>query len=198
MKAHERSKPGTVPAGIVIWANENGKKVEKVPYPRKVIALLASAKQMWERGRADYSWSKPHRRQQPKLPIRPGMVKPVPKIGVVVDTSGSMGNLGPWAKGILQTIEKRHPNVVVVDCDTEAYSNKKKRGRKREHRGGGGTALASGFYKLIEQKVDWIVVITDGESPWPEEIKRPPVDIIVPKGAPATPKWARRSVVADN
>ena len=133
------------------------------------------------------------------MPLRPGMVKPVPRIGVVVDTSGSMGNLGPWAIGILQVIERRHSNVVVVNCDAEAYaSKKKKKGRKREFVGGGGTNLGLGIAALEKQKVDWIVVITDGETPWPAEPPRAPVDIIVPKGAPPSPKWARRSVIADN
>ena len=77
---------GNVPQGILRWASETLGPA-KVPWERTLASFIRQGL-TYTQGRQDYSMRRPNRRGGEV--IRPSLVKPVPKIGVVVDTSGSM------------------------------------------------------------------------------------------------------------
>lgn len=182
MSKHGR---GSVPAGVAVWADEIAKPV--IPKWERVVAAWIGKATAVVSGRADYSWRLPSRRQQDGLPIRPRCIGRPPRIKVVCDTSGSMGGLGGWALGILKAIERKWSSVVVFD--TDAAAKRHRRGQK--HMGGGGTDMGAGI-KAADKDCDGIIVVTDGDTPWPKEPPKARICVLVPEGGPKTPKWAER------
>jgi predicted metal-dependent peptidase len=181
-KAQEASQPGSVPAGVVIWANTRG-RAPYVPYQ----ALLAARLQGLRRtavGRGDYTWARLSRRPAPVL--RPSGICHPPTVSVIVDTSGSMGSFGETVIGVCHEIVKRS-GATVVQCDVNASRHKRKQGFV----GGGGTDLRNGFDLAQKDKPDLIVVITDAETPWPAEAPRARTVAVVPHGDPihGVPAW---------
>jgi len=176
---------GSVPAGVAVWADEMAKPV--IPRWDRVVAAWIGRANAVVSGRADYSWRMPSRRQIDGMPIRPKCIGRPPRIKVVCDTSGSMDGLGGWALGILAAIERKWPSVVVFDTDAAAIRHKK--GQK--HRGGGGTDMGKGI-AAADKDCDGIIVVTDGDTPWPKNPPKARICVLVPEGGPQTPKWAER------
>jgi len=114
------------------------------------------------RGRDDYSYSRVHRRAIYGAPIRPGMVRYVPRVGIVADTSGSMAEYGDAVVSIVAAIRRAADGATVWQCDTELYPT-----TDGEWRGGGGTDLAPAFAAAARARVDVLAVVTDGEMPDP-------------------------------
>jgi predicted metal-dependent peptidase len=132
-------------------------------------------------GRFDYSWVRPPRRRIPGY-TTPGMAAPEPPtVAVVVDTSGSMS-----ADDLAQAIAditalaraaggaSRTPPVRVIPCDTRPGPVQ---GVRRgadiaglQLTGGGGTDMAAGIHRAAElsPRPRVLVVITDGDTPWPQ------------------------------
>jgi predicted metal-dependent peptidase len=148
-------------------------------------------------GRVDYSYSRPSRQQIPGL-VLPSLMRPVPQIGIVVDTSGSMDERRlsmAWTEvlGVLRAQGMRRDSLTVWATDTRpikvtAFSTTTKLA------GGGGTDLRVGIELAMSQrpKPHLLIVLTDGETPWPT--RAPTVPVIVALLAHhldiATPKWA--------
>ena len=58
--------------------------------------------------------------------------------------------------------------------------------------GGGGTDLRVGLAALTRERVDVVVVVTDGDTPWPETAPVSPVIVVlVGAGTAVPPAWAR-------
>jgi predicted metal-dependent peptidase len=187
--AHEQKNPGSVAKGALVWAKEAAAKV-RVPWPRRLAAALARKGRAIMAGREDFSYSRMNRRQRPCTALRPAMVKRRPRVGVVVDTSGSMASIGPEALGVVADAARRLGELVVWSCDVEAH---RMRGdlRRMQWKGGGGTDLRPAIAEA-ERVADVVVVVTDGFTPWPERVSVPVIVALIPAhgsgGVPPVPE----------
>ena len=157
------------------------------------------------RGCFDYSYSRPSRRQSAfGNIIIPSMQRPQPVIDVVIDTSGSMygkriGSAMSEVKGLFRQAGAAVSHV--ISCDAEAQNCQRVWGVDAiKLKGGGGTDMGQGiaYAEALRPRPDIIVVVTDGESPWPE--KRPRAKVIVCLVSDYdldVPSWATKIRVGD-
>ena len=125
-------------------------------------------------GKVDYTYKYPARRAAavPRF-ILPAMRQPVPKVALVLDTSGSMGqkeldSIIGEVGGILKACGQREAMRVFV-TDAAVHSAKKIwRTGQIELSGGGGTDMRVGISAALKDKPHLIVVLTDGYTPWPD------------------------------
>lgn len=176
--AHGKN-PGSVPAGVVVWAKEALEPV-RIPWDRALNAVLAKRCHAIKQGRQDYSYRRLHRRQRPMQVVRPAPVKYDPEIALVVDTSGSMHELGPKVLGTVNNIAQRFGRVKAFCCDVEVH---RVHGdlRRVEWKGGGGTDLRPAIAEA-EATADAVVVVTDGFTPWPQVLKVPLIVVLLDEG----------------
>lgn len=170
----------SVAGGLIRWAEEF--RNPKVNW-RQQLAVRIRAALATKAGRRDYSMMRPSRREQglakTDSQIRlPAMRQPGdPKTTVVVDTSGSISHellktLLAEVMGITKAVGSAH-GIVVIACDSVAYPAKKVRKALDVQRlqlpGGGGTDMRQGITAAlsIKPRPDAIVIVTDGETPWP-------------------------------
>ena len=128
----------------------------------------------WANGRTDYTYARPSRRQSsaPRI-LLPGMRRPVPRIAVVVDTSGSvddvlLGRALGEVDGALRGLGVSDSSVTVFSCDAAVHQVQRvRRARDARLAGGGGTDMRVGIKVAHDQRPrpDVIVVFTDGETP---------------------------------
>ncbi len=189
--------PGSVPADWMRWADaELGPP--RVRWQALLRGMVSRAVRQ-ARGRADYTYTQPARRQVPGI-VMPGMAAPVVHVAVVIDTSGSMtdADLRAALSEIEGIVQAAGAPARVYACDTRAHdaghaaSGRDVRARLR---GGGGTDMAAGIAAALEAspRPACIIVITDGYTPWPQ---RPPgvpvIAAIVPGGTTDhAPAWLR-------
>ncbi|TMR92683.1 DUF2201 family putative metallopeptidase [Nonomuraea basaltis] len=144
-------------------------------------------------GRVDYSYRRPSRRAGavPSI-VLPALVRPVPRIAVVIDTSGSVTRTGlTQALGELDGVLRAagHRWIEAICCDTEAYPVQRvRRADQVELAGGGGTDLRAGL--AAAAGADVVIVLTDGDTPWPERRPRPYVVVCLFGERGSAPPWA--------
>lgn len=164
---------GTVPGGLARWADDV-LRAPVVPWRRVLAGALRRA--LRDRaGRVDYSYARPSRRQVPRV-ILPAMRQPVPSVGVVVDTSGSMTADDLHAalsevKGICARVGVRGDQLRVLAVDASAAEPQPvRRVEAIRLTGGGGTDMRVGIAaaEALRPPVDSVVVLTDGGTPWPD------------------------------
>jgi predicted metal-dependent peptidase len=201
IKEHQRQR-GSVPAGWQRWADDVLEPT--VSWQR----LLASAIRLGVAdvaGRVDFTYRKPSRRSSatPGV-ILPSLRQPLPKVAMVLDTSGSMNDQMlsqclAEVQGVLRGLGVGRRHLRIVCCDATAFEAQKVlQARDVQLLGGGGTDMGAGLAKAAElrPRPDLIVVLTDGFTPWPPE---PPkgikviVGLMDPNGA--VPDWARAIAV---
>jgi predicted metal-dependent peptidase len=197
IEAHQR-RYGNTPAGWQRWASEILEPT--VSWQR----LLASAVRRGVAdiaGRVDFSYRKPSRRSSVMgNVILPSLRQPLPKVAMVLDTSGSMNDdllaqCLAEVEGVLQGLGVGRRHLKVVCCDAEAFEAQKvMRARDVELLGGGGTDMGAGLAKAaaLRPRPDLIVVLTDGHTPWPAEAPkgiRVVVGLMDPSGR--VPPWAQ-------
>ena len=152
-------------------------------------------------GRVDFSYRKPSRRSSVSGDvILPSLRQPLPKVAMVLDTSGSM-NDGMLAQslaevgGVLRSLGVAGRQLDIICCDAEAFEAQKvMRAHDVKLLGGGGTDMGAGLAKAAElrPKPDLIVVLTDGHTPWPPAAPkgiRVIVGLMDQRGT--VPEWAR-------
>jgi len=150
-------------------------------------------------GTGDYSYRRPNRRQVGDV-IRPANVQPVPKITVIVDTSGSMDerdlglSLGLIGK-VLNGFRLRD-GIRVICWDAGLQSAGKVFSPKQiELAGRGGTDMAEAIEHVAQEqgrlKPELIVVATDGLTGWPSEPVGVPVVACITNESTieSVPKW---------
>lgn len=107
----------------------------------------------------------------------PSMLKPLPTIAIVIDTSGSAADselgvaLGETA-GILKSVGGGGNRISVYSCDAAVQTAQGVCSTAQITLvGGGGTDLRHGIRRAQAgtPRPDIIVVITDGYTPWPED-----------------------------
>jgi predicted metal-dependent peptidase len=155
----------------VDWRNE---------LPHTLNGAVATARE-----RMDYTWTRPSRRAS-ALPdiVLPGMWKPIPRVKLVLDTSASIGDHQTGAGitelgGILQALGGQvEVNVICIDSAVHSAISVFN-ADDVEVLGGGGTDLRVGIAHAMEDPPppDVLIVVTDMETPWPEE--RPECDAII-------------------
>lgn len=197
IKEHQRRR-GKVPAGWQRWADDVLEPT--VSWQR----LLASAIRLGVAdvaGRVDFSYRKPSRRSSvtPGV-ILPSLRQPLPKVAMVLDTSGSMNDhmlsqCLAEVQGVLRGLGVGRRHLRIVCCDATAFEAQKVlQARDVALLGGGGTDMGAGLAKAAElrPRPDLIIVLTDGSTPWPPEAPKG-IKVIVglmdPNGA--VPDWAR-------
>lgn len=200
VRDHQRENPGTLPAGLLRWAEELQKP--KVRWQTQIrSAVMRTVKNV--SGFDAHTYSRPNRRHKVEFgkAIMPRNIAFKPRVGVVVDTSGSMSPTMLTAAlsevdGILRAVGCT--DVQVWACDAAAGEAQSVRSAKQVNlTGGGGTNMGTGINAALEGKrpSEMVIVLTDGDTPWPHE--KPPVPVVVAlvDGHRDTPDWAKAVVV---
>ncbi|KOV64134.1 DUF2201 family putative metallopeptidase [Streptomyces sp. MMG1121] len=183
--------PGSAPQGWRRWAEE----VFHPPQPWR--QLLGSALRSAVSGGGageDYRYGRPARRSA-GLPgvVLPSLRRRPPRVCVVVDTSGSvsdaeLGSALLEVAAISRALGGRRDLVTVLSCDAAAQTVQPLcRTEGIELMGGGGTDLRTGFTRALRTRPDVVVVLTDGQTPWPEA--RPACRTVVGLFARAGGSW---------
>jgi predicted metal-dependent peptidase len=163
---------GFVPGGLLRWSEEL-LGVPKIAWQ----TLLARATRnaiAYRAGAVDYRYSKVSRRQAavgygPGRPIMPALIAPVPRVALVLDTSGSMGHDDvkaglAEAAGVLRAVGA---DIQFCACDAKVHEMKKVRSVGQLHglvKGGGGTDFVPAFEALdrLKDRPEVVVFATDG------------------------------------
>lgn len=186
---HNVKNPGTVPAGVLVWAEARMKK-QTIPWKNLLKAQVRRAK-AYVGGFFDYTYARANRHQGRERVLLPGNQAPEIEIDVIVDTSGSMSSEGDVVAGVLESITSSGiQRINVISCDAAVHDLKKLKSWRtvNELRGGGGTDLRVAFEKVTSPVV---VVVTDGETPWPDDANGKKVIVVLCRGGGVdVPSWA--------
>jgi len=195
IRQHVRQR-GTVAAGWQRWAD--GVLEPQVDW-RRLLAGAVREAVAWASGAADYTYARPSRRGRvlPRV-VLPSLRKPIPRAAVVIDTSASMGEpqlaaaLGEVA-GVLRSVGLGGNRVNVIACDAAVHvARRAATVADVELRGGGGTDMRVGIARALEgpHPPQVVVVLTDGETPWPAEAPRCRIIAgLIGERAPAPPPF---------
>jgi predicted metal-dependent peptidase len=179
IRQHSKSR-GLVEGGMLRWAEEV--LDPKVDW-RTALQLHFQGIMAPVCGSMSWTYRRPARRQvgDPRI-VMPGWVDPVPRVAVLIDTSGSMsdqmlGHCRGEVTNLISTLVKNggRPHVKVYACDAAAHEAQQVwTGSEIKLVGGGGTDLTVGF-RLVEEDMrhlrhdyDILVVMTDGYCVSPE------------------------------
>lgn len=174
---------GTVPAGALRWAEE----IIRPTIPTQVLlraAVRSSIAQV--SGCHDYSYARPSRRQAGLggAVILPTMRRPEIRVALQIDTSGSVSDkmLGRAIGWVLAAVQATGQPIDLISCDAAATVTRRVTPLaqvKAALVGGGGTDMRVGIEAAcaLRPRPNLLVVLTDGETPWPSE--RPPVPVVV-------------------
>jgi predicted metal-dependent peptidase len=170
---------GKLPAGMEQWVEDT--LDPKVDWHTLLARYLSRAGHVVS-GCVDYSYSKPSRRAWYPI-ILPKMIARRARLAIVMDTSGSMYG-GPLStaftevKGIARA-GNMDSTVYFVDAEVASTGRAGDSGLASKVSGGGGTDMGVGIEAALaaHPKPDVIVVVTDGETPWPDYA--PPIPVIV-------------------
>lgn len=193
------SDPGSIGGTALRWATDF-LAPPKVSW-QSLLKRDARNFREWKRGRTTTTYSRMSRRNaDPKRLCRPGMVDPIPNIAVAVDTSGSMNaDIGVQVLSEVQACLRVGSGGTVLVCDAQLHGVRKvKRVSQMDFRGGGGTdmRIAVEAAANLKNRPDYLVILTDGQSPWP---KTPPRHMRVvialigkwKKSPDELPSWAK-------
>jgi predicted metal-dependent peptidase len=179
--AAQSKERGSVPAHWRRWAEE--KLRPKVDWRRQLRSAVRAALATVA-GAADYSYRKLPRRRLPNI-VTPGLVQPVPEVAVVVDTSGSMSDdllarALAEVQGVLRATGVHGATVLTVDAAVHTVQRVFD-ARQVKLVGGGGTDMRVGIDAALKlrPRPHVIIVLTDGDTPWPSS---PPRDVKVIAG----------------
>lgn len=168
---------GTVPAGFLAWA-EAEIAPPKIDWRTK-LAKVVKAAFAYRPGAITTSWVKFGRKQAgigygPGKPMTPIWRSPVPRVTVVIDTSGSMGSgegtpLWVAASETSGILKATNSAVTIVACDASVHAIKECRTWQeavKEFKGGGGTDMRPAFEAIMKRKnilpPEVVICITDG------------------------------------
>jgi len=189
---------GDAPIGWRRWANTV--LTPKVDYMATIRHAVRKALRDSTLGRYDRTYRRPHRRQAAYGEfIMSSFHQPRPRPGFLIDTSASMDDT-QLARAVAElgglTRQLGYGTEVVVACCDAAVHNVKKvfSAAQLELYGSGGTDIGVGLRWFIDRKsdpIDLLVIVTDCETPWPEETPPFPV-ITIRVGDGAPPPWGDR------
>jgi predicted metal-dependent peptidase len=197
IKEHQR-RYGNAPAGWGRWADN---VLEPTVSWQRLLASAVRRGVADVAGRVDFSYRKPSRRSSvtPDV-VLPSLRQPLPKVAMVLDTSGSMNDQMlsqslAEVQGVLRGLGVGRRHLRIVCCDAMAFEAQKVMAASEvQLLGGGGTDMGAGLAKVAElrPRPDLVIVLTDGYTPWPAAPPRG-IKVIVglmdPMGT--VPEWAR-------
>lgn len=144
-----------------------------------------------------YAWHKPPRKILGGI-IYPRRLEVRPEIAIVVDTSGSICDdlLRRFVAELVQIVNELGSVIAIAcDCDVRAIA---RIGSAEEIlnmlAGGGGTDMCVGIDRAVREGAEVIVVLTDGETPWPNTPAPVPVIAAVygsDRELALVPKWIK-------
>jgi predicted metal-dependent peptidase len=181
---------GDVPGDLIRFAE--AVLTPKVPWETLLRALVSQALAP-VRGPVHRTYAVLHRRTPFLGAILPGGRDGLPRIALVVDTSGSMSDRElEQALAEVRRILALVGTLTVYSVDAAVQAAQTVRdARQVRLKGGGGTDMRVGIEEALKGRPDLIVVYTDGHTPWPE--KAPPVPVVVVCTTDEkTPPWAKR------
>jgi predicted metal-dependent peptidase len=196
LRAHAKSR-GRLPGGWRRWADEI---LEPTVDWRRALTGAVREAASWASGAVDYTYQRPSRRGAavPRV-VFPSLRRPMPRVAVVVDTSGSMGAdelravLGEVA-GVLRAVGIGRNRVTVLSCDADVHAVRRVNTvGDVVLAGGGGTDMRVGIDQAMRnaERPRIIIVLTDGYTPWPDA--RPGnvrvIAGLVGENAPEPPSW---------
>lgn len=116
------NQPGTVGGGWQRWAEATLRPV--MDWRRLLNAKVKSATAAVA-GAADYSYSRPPRRRVPGV-VLPSMRRPLPRVAVIIDTSGSVSDaalIAAWTEvhGCLRALSVRRDLLTVYAADAKTH-----------------------------------------------------------------------------
>jgi predicted metal-dependent peptidase len=163
---------GTAPAGWQRWAALTLQP--QVDWRRHLSGAVREAL-AWAGGAVDYAYHRPSRRSAAlRGVILPSLRRPVPRVAIVVDTSGSMREKDLAAAlaevaGVLRVVGVGGNRTMVISCDAAVHVARAvyTAGEVRLA-GGGGTDLRVGITEALREKPHVVIVLTDGYTPWPD------------------------------
>lgn len=184
----------TMPAGLKLWADEIIDP--KIDVEKEILARVRHAYNQ-AAGCRDFSYQKPNRRGHGAGVIMPAMRSPVPRVAVILDSSGSMlGRDLSYGLGVISNVIDALPSksgVFVMTGDTHTATAKTVfRTEQVEIGGGGGTDMTVLLEDACTRRPlpQVIVLFTDGYTPWPkQELPVPVVAIITQDGTKSAPSW---------
>jgi predicted metal-dependent peptidase len=187
---------GSVPGGLARQAAEL--LHPKVDPARELLAKVKYAVGCTS-GFGEFTYRKLNRRQPVGGAMLPAHVKPIPRVTVIADTSGSMGKADlALALGVIQNALRSLPDprglrVLAGDTAVACAKNVFRPGQV-ELSGGGGTNMSALIVAATEERPapKAILVVTDGETGWPSAPVAPRVVACltrVPRYCPMPPKW---------
>jgi predicted metal-dependent peptidase len=191
----EQRGRGSVPGGLARAAAEL--LHPKVDPARELLAKVKYAMGCTS-GFGDFTYRKPNRRQPQGGALLPAHVKPIPRVTVIVDTSGSMEQCDlALALGVIGNALRSLPNprgLRVLAGDTAVACAKNVfRPEQIELNGGGGTDMAAMIVAACEERPSpkAILVVTDGYTGWPHDLVGPRVVACLTQAgtADSVPKW---------
>ncbi|MEO3806835.1 VWA-like domain-containing protein [Nonomuraea sp. B1E8] len=137
-------------------------------------------------GQVDFSYRRPSRRAGAYTDIvPPSMVHAVPDTVLVIDSSGSVSDdvlnrLLAEVTGIIDSVAGPHRRLRAFCCDVHPHPVQVvRRASEIELVGGGGTDMRAGIAAAmaLRPRPGLVIVLTDGETPWPEQ--RPAAHVVV-------------------
>jgi predicted metal-dependent peptidase len=191
----EQRGRGSVPGGLARAAAEL--LHPKVDPARELLAKVKYAVGCTS-GFGDFTYRKPNRRQPQGGALLPAHVKPIPRVTVIVDTSGSMEQTDlALALGVIGNALRSLPDprglLVLADDTAVACAKNVFRPEQIELHGGGGTDMAATIVAACEERPapKAILVVTDGYTGWPIEPVGPRVVACLTQTgtAESVPKW---------
>lgn len=163
---------GNVPSGIQRWAEEV-LGPSRIPWQQKLAQLCRNAV-AYRAGAGDYRYDRPSRRQSAfgygsGSPVFPALRMPIPRVAVIVDTSGSMGR-EELAQGLAEVkaiLAGANAQVDFFACDAAVHVARKVRNITEVMgllKGGGGTDMRPAFDAVakLPQPSEVIICATDG------------------------------------
>jgi predicted metal-dependent peptidase len=198
IRRYESLHRGSVPDGLLHLA-EMVLAPPVVPWQRVLSSHIRGS--VSSRPGTEYSTYSRRNRRIPSFNgvAMPGTFSPSPKVVVVRDTSGSINaemlmKISSEIVGISRQLGVRGRELVVLDVDaaTNNQLNYRQASDLATRFGSGGTDMRVGIASATELRPSVTIVLTDGETPWPDEPNGIPLVVCLvgePRNDP--PTWAR-------
>jgi len=188
---------GDLPAGWQRWAEE---LLDPAVSWQRLLSAAVRRGIADVAGRVDFTYRRPSRRASavPDV-VLPSLRRPLPRVAMVLDTSGSMsdqmlGQALAEVSGVLRGLGVGRRRLSVVCCDASAYETQRVLNASDVRLlGGGGTDMGAGLEAAtgLKPRPDLVIVLTDGHTPWPSGAPggvKVIVGLMDPTGT--VPEWA--------
>jgi predicted metal-dependent peptidase len=189
---------GDIPLGWRRWARTV--LTPKVDYMATIRNTVRKALRDSTLGRYDRTYKRPHRRQACYGEfLMSSFHQPRPRPGFLIDTSSSMQDT-QLARAVAELAGLTRQlgygaEVIVACCDAAVHDTRRVfTAAQVQLYGGGGTDIGVGLRWFIDRRshpIDLLVIVTDCQTPWPDEVPPFPV-ITIRVGDGAPPPWGDR------